>query len=416
MASSNIYLARKINKSEFDFNKEKVYKIDTEINKQITKTKINSLFNFSEISNIKISQNELEKYLSLSYTYIPKEITLENLKESIDNKFKYFCIKEMPLEVLMRKYNKKKINIILDIDQTLIFSKNEMHIDPKMKNELIKDSNPIIVPNETQKDNPYRLLFDYRPKLKEFLEGLSKFCNFYVCTLAKENYAKMIIYRIKNEFGIEIPDENIVATINVKGFELFNGIEVNNTIIFDDTANVWIKELRHLIISKKFVSFLDKDCKFDFIVDDYKLINYNATNDFIFTNETKNNDKFQLDYVLNFIEMAYKFSIIFQEDIVNSIGYMRKTIFDKVKLNIQYYNQNQNYSLINGIVKFLGGTMETDINKTTHFLLSEQNILKKEKFNLNKEIYFVNEQWLFDSYLLLKKMDEKEPQYRMKIN
>jgi len=416
MASSNIYLARKINKSEFDFNKEKVYKIDTEINKQITKTKINSLFNFSEISNIKISQNELEKYLSLSYTYIPKEITLENLKESIDNKFKYFCIKEMPLEVLMRKYNKKKINIILDIDQTLIFSKDEMHIDPKMKNELIKDSNPIIVPNETQKDNPYRLLFDYRPKLKEFLEGLSKFCNFYVCTLAKENYAKMIIYRIKNEFGIEIPDENIVATINVKGFELFNGIEVNNTIIFDDTANVWIKELRHLIISKKFVSFLDKDCKFDFIVDDYKLINYNATNDFIFTNETKNNDKFQLDYVLNFIEMAYKFSIIFQEDIVNSIGYMRKTIFDKVKLNIQYYNQNQNYSLINGIVKFLGGTMETDINKTTHFLLSEQNILKKEKFNLNKEIYFVNEQWLFDSYLLLKKMDEKEPQYRMKIN
>ena len=416
MASSNIYLARKINKSEFDFNKEKVYKIDTEINKQITKTKINSLFNFSEISNIKISQNELEKYLSLSYTYIPKEITLEILKESIDNKFKYFCIKEMPLEVLMRKYNKKKINIILDIDQTLIFSKDEMHIDPKMKNELIKDSNPIIVPNETQKDNPYRLLFDYRPKLKEFLEGLSKFCNFYVCTLAKENYAKMIIYRIKNEFGIEIPDENIVATINVKGFELFNGIEVNNTIIFDDTANVWIKELRHLIISKKFVSFLDKDCKFDFIVDDYKLINYNATNDFIFTNETKNNDKFQLDYVLNFIEMAYKFSIIFQEDIVNSIGYMRKTIFDKVKLNIQYYNQNQNYSLINGIVKFLGGTMETDINKTTHFLLSEQNILKKEKFNLNKEIYFVNEQWLFDSYLLLKKMDEKEPQYRMKIN
>ena len=416
MASSNIYLARKINKSEFDFNKKKEYKIDTEINKQITKTKINSLFNFSEISNIKISQNELEKYLSLSYTYIPKEITLENLKESIDNKFKYFCIKEMPLEVIMRKYNKKKINIILDIDQTLIFSKDEMHIDPKMKNELIKDSNPIIVPNETQKDNPYRLLFDYRPKLKEFLEGLSKFCNFYVCTLAKENYAKMIIYRIKNEFGIEIPDENIVATINVKGFELFNGIEVNNTIIFDDTANVWIKELRHLIISKKFVSFLDKDCKFDFIVDDYKLINYNATNDFIFTNETKNNDKFQLDYVLNFIEMAYKFSIIFQEDIVNSIGYMRKTIFDKVKLNIQYYNQNQNYSLINGIVKFLGGTMETDINKTTHFLLSEQNILKKEKFNLNKEIYFVNEQWLFDSYLLLKKMDEKEPQYRMKIN
>ena len=416
MSSSNIYLTRKINVSELNLNKENEYKKDSEINKQIIKTKINNIFNFPEISNIKISQIDLEKISSSPYTYIPKEIILPNPIESIDNKFKYFCIKEIPLEILMKKYYKRKINIILDIDQTLIFSKDEMHIDPKMKNELIKDSNPIIVPNETQKDNPYRLLFDYRPKLKEFLEGLSKFCNFYVCTLAKENYAKMIIYRIKNEFGIEIPDENIVATINVKGFELFNGIEVNNTIIFDDTANVWIKELRHLIISKKFVSFLDKDCKFDFIVDDYKLINYNATNDFIFTNETKNNDKFQLDYVLNFIEMAYKFSIIFQEDIVNSIGYMRKTIFDKVKLNIQYYNQNQNYSLINGIVKFLGGTMETDINKTTHFLLSEQNILKKEKFNLNKEIYFVNEQWLFDSYLLLKKMDEKEPQYRMKIN
>ena len=416
MASSNIYLARKINKSEFDFNKEKVYKIDTEINKQITKTKINSLFNFSEISNIKISQNELEKYLSLSYTYIPKEITLENLKESIDNKFKYFCIKEMPLEVLMSKYNKKKINIILDIDQTLIFSKDEMHIDPKMKNELIKDSNPIIVPNETQKDNPYRLLFDYRPKLKEFLEGLSKFCNFYVCTLAKENYAKMIIYRIKNEFGIEIPDENIVATVNIKGFELFNGIETKNTIIFDDNANVWIKELKHLIVSKKFVSFLEKDYKFDFVVEDYKIINYNSRPDFLFTNETKSNNKFQLDYVLNFIEMAYKFSIIFQNDIVNSIGYMRKRIFNKVKLNIQYYSQNENYILINGIVKFLGGIMETDINQSTHFLLSEQNNLKKERLNLNNEVYFVNEQWIFDSYLFLQKMDENEREYKMKIN
>ena len=416
MATSNIYLTRKISKSELNCNNDKEYKKDTEINKQITKIKINSLFNFSEISNIKISQVDLEKILSSSYKYIPKEITLEPPIESIDNKFKYFCIKEIPLEILMKKYNSKKINIILDIDQTLIYSKEEIFIDPKMKNELIKDSNPIIVPNEIQKDNPFRLIFDYRPKLKEFLVGLSKFCNFYVCTLAKENYAKMIIYRIKKEIGIEIPTENIVATINVKGFNLFNGIEVNNTIIFDDTAYVWTKELRHLIISKKFVSFLEKDCKFDFIVDDYKIINYNARHDFIFTNETKNNSKFQLDYVLKFIEMAYKFSIIFNDDIVNSIGYMRKTIFNKVKLNIQYYNQNQNYNLIDGIVKFLGGSMVTDINQTTHFLLSDQNNLRKEKFNSNQEIYFINEQWLFDSYLFLKKMDEKEPQYKMIIN
>ena len=416
MASSNIYLTRKISKSELNCNNDKEYKKDTEINKQITKIKINSLFNFSEISNIKISQVDLEKILSSSYKYIPKETTLEPPIESIDNKFKYFCIKEIPLEILMKKYNSKKINIILDIDQTLIYSKEEIFIDPKMKNELIKDSNPIIVPNESQKDNPFRLIFDYRPKLKEFLVGLSKFCNFYVCTLAKENYAKMIIYRIKKEIGIEIPTENIVATINVKGFNLFNGIEVNNTIIFDDTAYVWTKELRHLIISKKFVSFLEKDCKFDFIVDDYKIINYNARHDFIFTNETKNNSKFQLDYVLKFIEMAYKFSIIFNDDIVNSIGYMRKTIFNKVKLNIQYYNQNQNYNLIDGIVKFLGGSMVTDINQSTHFLLSEQNNLRKEKFNSNHEIYFINEQWIFDSYLFLKKMDEKEPQYKMIIN
>ena len=316
----------------------------------------------------------------------------------------------------MKKYYKRKINIILDIDQTLIFSKDEILFDPKIKNELTKDSNPIIVPNESQKNNPFRLIFDYRPKLKEFLIGLSKFCNFYVCTLAKENYAKMITYRIKKDIGIEIPDENIVATVNIKGFELFNGIETKNTIIFDDNANVWIKELKHLIVSKKFVSFLEKDYKFDFVVEDYKIINYNSRPDFLFTNETKSNNKFQLDYVLNFIEMAYKFSIIFQNDIVNSIGYMRKRIFNKVKLNIQYYSQNENYILINGIVKFLGGIMETDINQSTHFLLSEQNNLKKERLNLNNEVYFVNEQWIFDSYLFLQKMDENEREYKMKIN
>ena len=416
MSSSNIYLTRKINVSELNLNKENEYKKDSEINKQIIKTKINNIFNFPEISNIKISQIDLEKISSSPYTYIPKEIILPNPIESIDNKFKYFCIKEIPLEILMKKYYKRKINIILDIDQTLIFSKDEILFDPKIKNELTKDSNPIIVPNESQKNNPFRLIFDYRPKLKEFLIGLSKFCNFYVCTLAKENYAKMITYRIKKDIGIEIPDENIVATVNIKGFELFNGIETKNTIIFDDNANVWIKELKHLIVSKKFVSFLEKDYKFDFVVEDYKIINYNSRPDFLFTNETKSNNKFQLDYVLNFIEMAYKFSIIFQNDIVNSIGYMRKRIFNKVKLNIQYYSQNENYILINGIVKFLGGIMGTDINQSTHFLLSEQNNLKKERLNLNNEVYFVNEQWVFDSYLFLQKMDENEREYKMKIN
>jgi hypothetical protein len=95
---------------------------------------------------------------------------------------------------------------------------------------------------------------------------------------------------------------------------------------------------------------------------------------------------------------------------------MRKTIFNKVKLNIQYYNQNQNYNLIDGIVKFLGGSMVTDINQSTHFLLSEQNNLKKERLNLNNEVCFVNEQWVFDSYLFLQKMDENEREYKMKIN
>ena len=46
MSSSNIYLTRKINVSELNLNKENEYKKDSEINKQIIKTKINNIFNF----------------------------------------------------------------------------------------------------------------------------------------------------------------------------------------------------------------------------------------------------------------------------------------------------------------------------------------------------------------------------------
>ena len=95
---------------------------------------------------------------------------------------------------------------------------------------------------------------------------------------------------------------------------------------------------------------------------------------------------------------------------------MRKKILCKVNLNIQFYTQSENYGLIKGIVKFLGGNIETDYHKTTHYLISENNSLTKDKLGIYNKCYLINESWLIDSYLLLSKMDENEPQYKININ
>ena len=419
---SYIFLSKKVKRNEFKIDINTEYKIDKTLDDKITTIKRSKLYNYKDlISKINISKTDIDKISSNQYLCNIKETILQEPRETIDNKFKYYCINTIPLEIMMKKIKNKKINIILDIDQTLIFSKEEYLFNPNLKEEQTKNSFFITVPNEISKENPFKLIFDLRPKLKEFLIGLSKFCNIYICTLAKENYAKMVLNIIKFETGIEIPMTNIVATKEIKSFKLFEGIEKNNTIIFDDTLIVWINELEHLILSKKFVSFQEFDYKFDFLLDENQIEtnkifirNFQGLN-LPVTNENKFSDKLQLEYILHFIELSYKFSLILNRNIVDSIRIMRKKILNKVCLNIQFYIQNEKYGLIKGIVKFLGGTIETDFSKTTHFLISENNTLTKDKFGIYNKCYLINESWLIDSYLLLCKMDENEPQYKIII-
>ena len=420
---SYIFLSKKINRKLLKLDEKEEYKIDKTLDNQITTLKTNKLYNYKDlISNITINKKEIDEISSNKSINNIKEPILEEPRENIDNKFRYYCINTIPLEIMMKKVNNKKINIILDIDQTLIYAKEENTFNLNLKEEQTKNSFPITVPNEFIKEKEFKFFFDFRPKLKELLIGLNKFCNLYVCTLARENYAKLVLNIIKLETGIEIPINNIVATKEIKGFKLFEGIEKNNTLIFDDTANVWINELEHLIVSKKFVSFQDIDYKFEFLLDDNQLIkdkifikNFQGLN-FPLTCENKFCDKFQLDYILQFIELSYKFSILLNRNIVDSIRIMRKKILCKVNLNIQFYTQSENYGLIKGIVKFLGGNIETDYHKTTHYLISENNSLTKDKLGIYNKCYLINESWLIDSYLLLSKMDENEPQYKIIIN
>ena len=69
--------------------------------------------------------------------------------------------------------------------------------------------------------------------------------------------------------------------------------------------------------------------------------------------------------------------------------------------------------LIKFIIDQLGGNYEKNVEKLTHYIVSNKKIKKDNKRKLLINCHYVNIKWLFDSFFYYKKMDETDDEYKI---
>lgn len=407
-------ISGKKKKNSFD-SAEKV----EDINKNIFPT-----FSFIDYSKENLKNFPKQKKTENTLFQKPKFV-YENYGYSyVSQKYEKFFLDKVSIENFTLLFPGKKINVVLDIDQTLIYSKDIPKLNEINKKYVTKNSHQIQVNVENKN---FDLVFNLRSYLKEFLFSLKKFCNFYICTLSHENYARQILEIIKDHTGIFIPEENVVAvgakTNNepfTKALNLFQSLkDPNNTIIVDDSAMVWKdQDLQNIILSKKFYSFNDNDhfnfqylgeknARIDCIVydedDTSKPIHY----------EGEATKKKQLRYITEFIEKSFKLSLIRNEEVLDSMNSLKRRILGGTKINFMFFGFLREINFLKEIIKYLGGETTVTKNEATHFIISKENLKSFEKPTGNHKYYCVNKRWLFHCYFFLRRMNENSHEYQV---
>ncbi len=151
-------------------------------------------------------------------------------------------------------------NLILDLDNTLIFSLElyNSKINPKNninRNILTQHNNFLCkLEHDIKEYNVFT-----RPYLNEFFNIVRNKYNLYVFTLANTIYAEKIISELEKKFNIKIinfwtMDNLKEKNLKKKTLEITN-IDLNKTFIIDDNINAWINTQEYLNIIYSVIKF-----------------------------------------------------------------------------------------------------------------------------------------------------------------
>ena len=387
---------------------------------------INFLGNKKE--RIQINNDDL-----LSTLFSDDNIDIKTIfnKEKIDDNDKtYFhnFLQTIPKKINNNDDN-KKLNLVLDLDNTLMYSiefpkiPNKKDIHDYTFKILFKDINieTIRIKNEIY-------VFKFREGLKSFFQETNKFCNYYIYTASIMDYAKQIIEKIKNKFKISI--KGIMANKDLKNRDLYKNLEkINlkseNSIILDDNCYAWKNNLSNLLLSKRFFDY--QMMNFLFInyskeIGDYNFIIQNKNNHnelnvsfgkyqfimnkkvfFPFNVESNNfSQKNQLKYLSNLIKKIHYLYYNYQINVPMAIKILRMNIFYNKTF---YVSKNLlNYKELIGMIQYCGGNVVKSISQNNIIIIDKE---LKEKNNEN----ITSEEYIYDCYYMLHQFNEKEKCY-----
>jgi TFIIF-interacting CTD phosphatase-like protein len=146
--------------------------------------------------------------------------------------------------------NMYKINLVLDLDETLIHCVDSMYnnsLDQLINKEYFFFN---------IKCNEKNLSIFYRPYLFKFLDSVKDKFNLYIYTTANRIYADIIIKKICQVLSTDVTIfKNIICRneTNIKYKDLNNlGISTHNSIILDDRNDIWLSNNENLILIKPY--------------------------------------------------------------------------------------------------------------------------------------------------------------------
>jgi hypothetical protein len=141
----------------------------------------------------------------------------------------------------------EKLNIVLDIDNTLLYAdlKNTEH---PLKDDEFKDEN-VEISRANINGKEFFFKFKLRKGLKKFFEKVEKFSNFYINTHGVNEYGYLVGDLLKQKFNILIPPERIVGRKEVaqnenltKSLKQFPDLNKRMAIIIDDKSVIWYED------------------------------------------------------------------------------------------------------------------------------------------------------------------------------
>ena len=423
--SKRIRYIKKSKKSKMKIRK-KIFFIRKKVNCNISEEKTNYSENQDDFSKeCQVYYNKLTNIiekLSKEYKIGAHNYTNENDKDL------YYMNK---INNIINQTNKSKINIILDIDQTLVYSQSVKSIEEiNFINNLNIDKTDLHFIMFTMENMQYLYYVQVRPGLKEFISKLSPYCNFYINSMANPYYVKTVLLLLNQKYNLILNNDgsnNVFITPanepKTLPYELTKG---GNFLILDDNVYAWDKSyLNNIIPVQKFCGFFNYENRNNnkneavyqyyffnnkiYCINDFEEGLYDKTNKLPFCCEASWSEINQLNNIANIIIKIYllsdmlKFHISFS--FYNIINNILKDCF------IFYEGENENFYM--ELVILLGGNYIKNINKATHILINNNNY-KSKTFDVNNKNRnnYINIKWLFDSFFSFSKCDEKN--YKLK--
>ena len=335
----------------------------------------------------------------------------------------------------------EKIKLILDIDETIIYSQVLQEIQKVPQNPIFPDKNydNYLIQNLGQ-DEYYIKIFEQiqkkiylvkvkiRKGLALFFKKLTPFCEFYINTMASKSYISAVLKILEKDYDFFIKEENIMFTSpNSKKILDEKIIKDENFLILDDNICAWeIGFTPSIIPIQKFNDlsrFNNIDIFYQYYLFTNKIYCFNESKGgFIDSNkiphcvEVTNNEKnirSQLYDITEIIIKSFLLKKILNIPIRHCLHFIQNTILKNCKI---YYQGNEQ-DFIYEIISLLGGIIindASDIKNATH-IIHNKNFLKNEENILNKDDnkYIIDVKWIFDCFFKFKKCDEKKEEYKV---
>ena len=281
----------------------------------------------------------------------------------------------------------EKINLVLDIDETLVFS--------TMVKELKKDDdeNLSLLKEDYSKDDIYYIKLDtnkrkfiykvqVRKNMAYFFKKLSPFCNFYINTMATPLYVNEVINILYKNYGLKlskINESNALYTSPLKKKTLPSEItQKDNFLILDDNICAWdISYIPSIIPIRKFHGIFNSEKEIKNIYYQYYLFTnkiycfdelkrpfMDGLNKIPFCVEFTKNEKSQLYYIVEIIKKSFVLSKILKIPIRHALHLIQNTILKDTFIYYDGFDKTFVFEIIN----LLGGSVVTDIKYATHII------------------------------------------------
>ena len=328
---------------------------------------------------------------------------------------------------IVSQSEKFKINIILDIDQTLVYSQRITEEKDIIFNydSSFNDNHQIEFYLANKK---YVYFIQVRKGLKQFIEKLTPFCNFYINTMANPIYIKTILTLLNEKYNLHLNNNglnNVFITEQNEKKTLPPEITKNgNFLILDDNICAWDKTyLSNIIPVRKYYGSFNHinsikssyDTIYQYYLFSNKIYCFNEqkrqfldnNNKLPFCSEASWSELNQLDYISDLILKSYILSKILNIHIFFSFYNILHNILRECKI----YYEGEDKCFFQELIKLLGGSYVFDAKDSTHILIKSNNdklINELKGFNYN----FINVKWIFDSYFNFMKCDEEKYKIR----